>query len=131
MINEEEKILLVEEVENIILEEEVIENNNNVQVDNYEDIPLLNERPRRANTAAGVDRLQVNFEAKLYESGREFNSDESGKYFTFVTNGKIVKSRILEEKKTTASLELMIATLLIYAHKRGDVAIFDVPRAYL
>ena len=53
-------------------------------------MPLLSERPRRANTGAGVDRLQVNFEAKSYESGREFNSDESSKDFIFVTNGKIV-----------------------------------------
>ena len=49
-----------------------------VIVADVDDTPVGNDRPRRANAGQGIERLQMDFKGKGYQTKREFN---------FITNG--------------------------------------------
>ena len=99
VLEENDEGLMMIHEDNIVSEEEDfteedIESEEEVQTDEIknvpavvaelDDIPILDtsnstSRPRRANTGAGVERLQMDFSGKGYGARREFN---------FVTNEK-------------------------------------------
>jgi hypothetical protein len=93
--------------------------------DNVDAIPS-NDRPRRSNAGAGIERIQMDFSGKGYGAKREFN---------FITNGINTKCKVKEHD--TISL-MKIACDVIFTQmsvnagikKHGEAAVAAMIKKY-